>query len=249
MLGFLLGSKQTRGLFHLSFVEGKEAYPYIAEFKKEPFKSFVFVKSKDIGSFYFGEYDRVLKIYLHFNENILVDKEVNIETVYWFLLLRKYLKQDIDEYKNEIFKFIKSCELEVVDEDQIGFKLSPHSPDISDIWSTYHALSCLKILGLLDQYLLLEGQNSIVRKIKNFTLAHKKHNGFLHCLSKDCRFKRTPSSYLTLYYVMEIFVLLGIDLRLYKNHLLSFLTYYPQPLLQNHRQACFLIPVFVRHPN
>ena len=52
MVLFSLISKITRGLRLLTNVEEKFAYPYITEFKKEPYKSFSVIPSKNIKSFY-----------------------------------------------------------------------------------------------------------------------------------------------------------------------------------------------------
>ena len=76
-------------------IQGKTAYPYITEFKKELFVSFAFVK--DIGAFYISKNDEILKIYQYFNEDLFTNKLINLENVYWFLLLRKYLGEDEKE--------------------------------------------------------------------------------------------------------------------------------------------------------
>jgi hypothetical protein len=203
-------------------MDDKSAYPYITQFKKEPFKSFITIKSKEIKSFYFKNYTNLTKYYQFVNEKLLNSSQLNLETIFWFLLLRKYLKEDIKVNREEIFKFIKNCE--VPQYESVGFKLSPFSDDLPDIYSTYLALSCLKNLGLLNEYLLSEKQTQIKSEIKNFVLSHKKGNSFLHCLKKECEICKSSHPAKILYYVLEIFSLLGIDVRNNRDQFRSFLS-------------------------
>ncbi len=146
------------------------------------------------------------------NETILENKNVNLEHLYWFLLLRKYLKEDKELNRDEIYKYIKKCEYK--QGEIIGFKLTPKSKEKKpDIWSTYFALSSLKLLGLLKTYLSPKGNLNIKTAIKQLLLAHKKNNGYLHCLEKDCPVEKKNFNHITLYYVLEIYTLLGIDVR------------------------------------
>ena len=202
-------------------MEEKSAYPYITKFKKEPFRSFVNIKRRDIWGFYYSGNHELGEFYKHYNQNLLKESNVSIENVFWFLFLRKFLKEDKEANKEELFQFIKSCELR--QDDKIGFKLSPHSQRIPDIYSTYLALSSLKNLGLLKRYLLFEGQNQIKGEIREFILSHKKGNVFLHCLDKDCDICKKISPARTTYYVIEIFTLLGIEIRANKKQFRSFI--------------------------
>jgi len=203
-------------------MDDKSAYPYITQFKKEPFKSFITIKRKEIKSFYYKNYDKLIKYYQYFNENLLTASHLNLETIFWFLLLRKYLKEDKKVNREELYKFIKNCE--VSHYESVGFKLSPYSDDLPDIYSTYLALSCLKILGLLKEYLFSEKQTQIKLEIKNFVLSHKKGNNFLHCLKKECETCKTCHPAKILYYVLEIFSLLGVDVRNNRDQFRSFLS-------------------------
>ncbi len=200
-------------------IQGKTAYPYITEFKKELFVSFAFVK--DIGAFYISKNDEILKIYHYFNEDLFTSKLINLENVYWFLLLRKYLGEDEKENIDEIYEFIKKCE--IFQEGKLGFKQAPNSPKKPDIWSTYYALASLKLIGLIKEYLASKGMDLINREIKDFILAHKKGNKFLHCLEIDCEICKKTSSQQNLYFAIESFILLGVDVRVNKSIFLSFL--------------------------
>ncbi len=195
----------------MTVIEGKSAYPYLTIFKKEPFKSFVLVPRKEIKSFYFSEYTKVVNFYQHFNKDLFNDKSLNLENVFWFLLLRKYLREDKKENDKEILNFIKKCEFPQTN--KLGFKFSPNSQRPPDIWSTFFALASIKLLGKLKEYLSSKGDNQIKIEIKNFILEHKKGNGFLHCLGKDCEICKKTSTARTLYCVIEIFTLLGLDVR------------------------------------
>ncbi|MFX1408949.1 MAG: hypothetical protein ACFFA6_01245 [Promethearchaeota archaeon] len=196
----------------MTVIEQKTAYPYITEFKKEPFRSFVLKKRREIGTYYLSGYDKVVEFYQDFNKNLLSNEALNIRSIYWFLLLRKYLKEDKNESKDKIFRYIKKCEIHK--NDQIGFKITPDSRDGPDIWSTYFALSCLKLLGLLNEYFSMLGHDQVKEEILNFIMAHRKGNGFLHCLEKDCEIDKRSLTTKTLYYILEIFAILGIDVRL-----------------------------------
>ncbi|MFX1380685.1 MAG: hypothetical protein ACFFA4_16500, partial [Promethearchaeota archaeon] len=122
----------------------------------------------------------------------------------------------------EIFKFIKKCEVHL--DEKVGFKFSPYSDKIPDIYSTYLALSCLKNLGLLNEYLISDKQTQIKGEIKNFVLEHKKGNNFLHCLDKDCEECKNWHTLRILYYVLEIFSFLGIDVRNSRDQFRSFIS-------------------------
>jgi len=202
-------------------VEEKSAYPYITKFKKEPFESFISINGRDIRNFYYSKYNKLADFYQFFNHKILELPKLNLETVLWFLLLRKYMKKDKKEKKDELFKFIKKCEVQQYD--QLGFKISPNSQKIPDIYSTYLALSSLKNLGLLREYLISDGQNHFKDEIKNFLLSHKKGSTFLHCHDKECDICKKISPARTLYYVLEIFSLLGVDVRINRDQFRSYL--------------------------
>ncbi|GAG09595.1 unnamed protein product, partial [marine sediment metagenome] len=142
-----------------------------------------------------------MELYQFYNESLINETSLNLEDIYWFLLLRKYLKQKVDVFREVYLNFIKSCEVEIIEKDQLGFKSSPNSLKKPDIWSSYYALASLELLGVLNEYLSSKGQNVIVRNIKNFIYDHKRNNGFLHCLDKNCpECERGPDGK-TFYYI------------------------------------------------
>ncbi len=204
-------------------MENKTAYPYITEFKKEPFKSFLSTNRKDIGNFYLSNYEKILELYQLYNESLLNETSLKLENIYWFLLLRKYLKQKVDVFREEYLNIIKNCEVAIIEKDQLGFKSSPHSSKKSDIWSLYYTLASLELLGILNEYLSSKGDGVIVRQIKNFIYAHKKNNGFLHCFDKSCEECNNGPVAKTFYYVIESLLLLGIDVRVFKEQFRSYL--------------------------
>ncbi|MHA1473295.1 MAG: hypothetical protein ACTSQW_09385, partial [Promethearchaeota archaeon] len=184
-------------------VENKTAYPYITEFKKEPFNSFVLKNRKEIDNFYLSNYNKVLELYQDYNKNLIKDTSLNLDDIFWFL--------------------IKKCEVEIIENDQLGFKSSPFSVKAPDIWSTYYALACLELLGVLEQYLLSKGQDIIIEKIKNFIYEHKRNNGFVHCLDKQCDLRNQGPLAKTFYYVIESLILIGVDVRVYKEQFRQYL--------------------------
>ncbi|MFX1374492.1 MAG: hypothetical protein ACFFA0_01650 [Promethearchaeota archaeon] len=192
-------------------MEQKSAYPYITKFKKESFKSFVTIKKRNIGNFYFRDLNKLISFYKFFNDNLITESNLTLENVFWFSLFRKYIKEDKKEKRDEIFRFIKKCESRHFE--QLGFILSPDSHRKSDIYSTYLALGSLKCLGLLKEYFYSDGQSHIKEEIRNFVLSLRKGNKFLHCHDKDCEICKETSPAENLFYVMEIFTLLGVDIR------------------------------------
>ena len=204
-------------------VENKTAYPYITEFKKEPFKSFVLANKKDIGNFYLSNYNKVLELYQNYNLNLIKESSLNLEDLFWFLLLRKYIKQKVDDHSEVFLEYVKICEVEIIEKDQLGFKSSPYSVKAPDIWSTYYALASLELLGKLQQYLASKGQDIIIEKNKNFIYDHKRNNGFLHCLDKQCELCNQGPLGETFYYVVESLMLIGVDVRVFKEQFRQYL--------------------------
>ncbi|NVM37019.1 MAG: hypothetical protein HWN81_15590 [Candidatus Lokiarchaeota archaeon] len=202
-------------------MEEKSAYPYITKFKKEPFTSFINIKRRDICNFYYTEYNKLVEFYQHFNQILINDPQLKIDNVFWLLLLRKYLKEEKRKNREEIFTFIKNCEVQ--GNEQIGFKHSPHSEKNPDICSTFFALSSLKNLGLLNEYLISEGRTHAKEQIKNFVLSLKRGNRFLHCQDKECEICKNISSTRLLYFILEIFTILGVDVRVNRDQFRSYI--------------------------
>ncbi|GAG99859.1 unnamed protein product, partial [marine sediment metagenome] len=197
-------------------------YPYITVFKKEIFKSFVLVKERDIGTFYIKDHDEVVDFFLNINNRILDEPNLNLENVFWFLLLRKYLKIVSKERDKDIYDFIIKCE--VSKGDKTGFKFSPHSDQREpDLWSTYFAIASLSLIDSLESYFISKGKKLVIREIKDFIALHNKGSTFLHCLDKDCEICKKTSSARTIFFVLELLRFIKIDTRLSKEVFLPFL--------------------------
>ncbi len=201
-------------------MEKKFAYPYITKFKKEPFKSFTNIKRRKIRNFYYSEYSKLVEFYQHFNHILVNDFNLNLENIFWLILLRKYLKEEKRKNRDDIFNLIKKCEIQ--QHDQIGFKNTPLSEKKPDICSTYFALSSLKNLGLLNEYLISEGRTQVKEQIKNFMLSLIGNHRFLHCQDKECEICKSISSTRLLFYVLEIFTILGVDVRVNRDQFRSY---------------------------
>ena len=202
-------------------MEQKSAYPYITKFKKEPFKSFVNIKRRNVGNYYLREFRKLVSFYNYFKDNLMHESNLTLVEIFWFTLLNKYTKNEKKEVRDKIFKFINKCEMSQYE--QIGFKLS-HDPEKQpDIYSTYLALSSLKGIGILKEYFSREGQSQIKEEIRNFVLSLRKGDKFLHCHDKECDICKEISPTRTLFYVMEIFTLLGIDIRNSKEQFRSYI--------------------------
>ncbi|MFX1525367.1 MAG: hypothetical protein ACFFCC_17805 [Promethearchaeota archaeon] len=192
-------------------IEQKFAYPYITKFKKEPFKSFTNLERKEIGRFYIKENNLLMDFYNFFKKNLLSESKLTLEITFWFTLLGKYLKEEKIKNRDRIFSFIKSCELR--NNEQLGFKSPFNQHKFPDIYSTYFALVSIKNINLLKEYLASEGQSHIKEEIKNFLLSLKNGNRFLHCHDKECEICKNDSPAKILFYIMEIFTILGVDVR------------------------------------
>jgi hypothetical protein len=133
--------------------------------------------------------------------------------------LRKDLEKDI---KERIYNFILKCEKS--EGSSLGFRISPYSPQKkADLWSTYFAIISLHLMGYLEIYLNSKGEGIIKPQIESFIQNHDKGNKFVHCLEKDCEICRKNSSARTLYYVLELLTILGIDVRTYKSKFSSYI--------------------------
>ncbi|MBD3214034.1 MAG: hypothetical protein GF311_15600 [Candidatus Lokiarchaeota archaeon] len=193
------------------------AYPYITVFKKEPFKSFVQIEKQGIGSFYFSQYDKIIQFLDFYKKDIFDFKDVSLRHIFWFLLLNKYLREELaDEIKEHIVNYIEKCEIEK--DGMLGFINSPFSQQKKpDIWSTYYALSSLKIMENLGIYLKSRGESVVLTELKEFINAHDKDDEFIHCLDKNCEICKRTSPSRTLYFVLELLLLLGVDVRNHKS--------------------------------
>jgi hypothetical protein len=197
--------------FNLLDLEQKSAYPYITKFKKQPFKSFVTIKKRNVGNYYLKEYSKLAIFYNYFINNLLSTPNLTLVDIFWFSLLKKYTKNENKDNRDDLFKYIKKCEINQFE--QLGFKLSHNQEKPADIYSTYLALSSLKSIGLLKEYFSSEGKSQIKEEIKNFVLSLRSGDKFLHCHDKHCDICKEMSPARILFYVMEIFTLLGIDIR------------------------------------
>ncbi|MFW9821724.1 MAG: hypothetical protein ACFFE4_02235 [Candidatus Thorarchaeota archaeon] len=202
-------------------IEHKSAYPYITKFKKEPFKSFTNLERKEIGRFYVRDYNLLMDFYNYFKKNLLDESKLTLENTFWYTLFGKYLKEEKIKNRDKIFSFIRSCEIRY--DEHLGFKSPFEQNKHPDIYSTYFALESIKNIGLLKEYFASEGQSHIKEEIKKFVLSLKKGNRFLHCHDDKCEeCKNDPSSKI-LFYIMEIFTLLGVDVRNNKDQFRLFL--------------------------
>jgi hypothetical protein len=150
-------------------------------------------------------------------------KSLNLENIHWFLSLKKYLRKELQrEVREKIYKFILECEKS--EADSLGFRLSPYSPQKKpDVWSTYYALSSLLLMNLLEVYLNSKGEGVILNQIKRFIEKHGVKSKFTHCFVEDCEICQKAPPSRTLYYVLELYTILGIDVRSYKSKFSSYI--------------------------
>ncbi len=202
-------------------VKDNSAYPYVTVFKKKPFRSFTFAIDDDIGSFFIPEYDKIVKIYRFFEKKLLNFRNLNLENIYWFLLLGKYLREDISINLKKIINFITGCE--IFEENSLGFKFSPESKQRKpDNWSTFFALASLNLLGQLDAYLSTHSRENIKEKIINFIYKTRDKGRFIHCLNKNCTICQKTTPIRTSFFVIEALILLDFDIKLEQNVFLKY---------------------------
>ncbi|MBN1215420.1 MAG: hypothetical protein JXA99_08240 [Candidatus Lokiarchaeota archaeon] len=207
----------------MTIIEGKYAYPYITVFKKEPFRSFVLLKPQDIGSFYFSKYDRITEFFQLFTKNLFNITSLSIEDIYWYVLMSKYLKEEIHhKVKEKIFSYIRSCE---IDKDgKLGFKSHPQSNQKKpDIWSTYFAIVSFYLMGDLKEFMKIKGEAIARSQIKDFINSLDKGDRFRHCLKKDCEVCKKGQFDKTLYFILELFTILNIEVREHKSKFSSYI--------------------------
>lgn len=202
-------------------VKDNSAYPYVSVFKKKPFRSFTFAIEEDIENFFIPDYNKIVEFYRYFEKNLLNFKNLNLENIYWFLLLGKYLKKDISTNSKKIINFITGCE--IFEENSLGFKFSPESKQRKpDNWSTFFALASLNLLGQLDAYLSTHPRENIKEKIINFIFKTRDKGRFVHCLNKNCTICQKTTPIRTSLFVIEALILLDLEIKLQENVFLKY---------------------------
>ncbi|MFW9783418.1 MAG: hypothetical protein ACFFFB_14140 [Candidatus Heimdallarchaeota archaeon] len=79
----------------------------------------------------------------------------------------------------------------------------------------------MKNVGILKEY--LASNDNTKEEIKSFILSLKKGKFFLHCEDKECDICKQTYPEKTLFYVLEIFTLLGVDVRNNREQFRSFI--------------------------
>ncbi|MHA1341390.1 MAG: prenyltransferase/squalene oxidase repeat-containing protein [Promethearchaeota archaeon] len=198
-----------------------DVYPYISRYKKEQWYPFSITKM--IPDYYIPDHKKILDYYRAVTYNLMKIRGLNIENIYWYLIMGKYLGINFLQLpiRNEIVDFIKKCE--TWDGDLLGFKFSPYSTQKNaDIWSTAFALASLKILGQLKTYFASNYEASTKNAIKKFIFSCKRKKKFLHC-RKNCDICRKTSEFRTLYSVLEALLILDEKSINYNNEIIPML--------------------------
>lgn len=192
------------------------AYPYITQFKKEPFQSYALIERQEIRSFYFSKDEQISEFAQFFERNLFDLQSPSLKNIYWFLLLKKYLKSEItQDVKESLYEFILKCEIN--QDGMVGFVRAPYSKQKrGDIRSTYFALVSVKLMGYLDNYLASKGKGIVIAGLKTFIESHDKGDRFVHCL-EGCEICDKTHPARTLFYVLEVLTLLGFEVRAYKS--------------------------------
>ncbi len=167
---------------------------------------------KIIPDYYIPYYDLIMKYYEAVSQELLNYRNLNLENIYWYLIMGKYLRIDLDKIPNinEIVKFVLKCEVKIKNHDSIGFRFTPFSKqEVPDTWSTAYALVILNLLNRLNDYLINSSDdNNKKREIINFILSCKNKSKFLHC-TKKCQICKKTSEYKTLFSVLESLLVLN----------------------------------------
>ncbi|MHA1899142.1 MAG: prenyltransferase/squalene oxidase repeat-containing protein [Promethearchaeota archaeon] len=166
-----------------------------------------------IPDFFIPHYETVLNFFKGVSEQLLKYPNLDLEVIYWYLMMVRYLQVDLNKMPTmtkELFKFVKKCEIKK-DDDVVGFKLSPRSKQTEpDIWSTAYALIILKSMGKLSQYLTDPSIGVSHNQIKMFVESCRNKREYVHCLS-NCEICKKTTVYRTVFSVLEIFLSLYGD--------------------------------------
>jgi len=196
-----------------------ENYPLISTYKKPQWYPFTSIKT--VPQVFLPHRNLLEQYFKEISEEILNFSNLNLEILYWYLLLGKYLGVNLHKLplKEEIYKLTKKCSIET--EEQLGFKFYPYSGESPDIWSTNFALVIFHLLGKLEDYLYQNFDLNRKTKIMNFILSCKRSDRFVHC-KKNCEVCKKTSEQKTLFHVLDILLLLGGDgIHAYRNVILS----------------------------
>ena len=115
-----------------------ENYPLISTYKKPQWYPFTSIKT--VPQVFLPHRGLLEQYFKEISDQILNYDKLNLENLYWYLLLGKYLGVNLHKLplKDEIYKITKMCSIET--EDQLGFKFHTYSDITPDIWSTNFAL-------------------------------------------------------------------------------------------------------------
>ncbi|MBD3353176.1 MAG: hypothetical protein GF364_16970, partial [Candidatus Lokiarchaeota archaeon] len=197
------------------------AYPYISQFKKPQW--YPFSLKKMIPDFYIPYFDELLKYYKTVANHLFRIPSLNLENIYWFLIMGRYFKINITKLNmvDRLYDFVTKCAVET--SEYIGFKFTPNQKkNIPDTWSTGFALVILRLIGKLGFYLRSRQDVSIKKKILNFILNCRTKKRFLHCLDK-CSICKKTSQYKALYSILESILALNLNPQEYANDILPML--------------------------
>ena len=185
-----------------------ENYPLISTYKKPQWYPFTSIKT--VPQVFLPHRNLLEQYFKEVSSNILNYSQLNLENLYWYLLLGKYLGVNLHKLpiKEEIYKITLKCAIE--SEDQLGFTFYPFTKGEPDIWSTNFALVIFHLLGKLEDFLYQNFDLNNKSKILNFLLSCKKNSHFVHC-KKNCSVCKKTSEQKTLFHVLDVLLLLGGD--------------------------------------
>ena len=185
-----------------------ENYPLISTYKKPQWYSFTSLKT--VPQVFLPHRNVLEQYYAGVSEQILNYSELNLENLYWYLLLGKYLGVNLHKLpiKEEIYKLVLKCGIET--EDQLGFRFIPFTENSPDVWSTNFALVILYLLGKLEEYLYQGFDLNRKSKVMNFLLSCQQDSHFVHC-KLNCSVCKKTSEQKTLFHVLDTLLLLGGD--------------------------------------
>ncbi|MBN2157473.1 MAG: hypothetical protein JW776_15615 [Candidatus Lokiarchaeota archaeon] len=183
-------------------------YPLVSIYKKPQW--YPFTSLKTIPQVFLPHRDLLEHFFKEISDHVLSHDNLNLENLYWYLLLGKYLGVNLHKLpiKDEIYKLTTKCAVET--EDQLGFQFLPFSDSSPDIWSTDFALVIFHLLGKLEDFLYQDFDLNRKSKVLNFLLSCKRNSHYVHCRS-NCSVCKKTSEEKTLFHVLDILLLLGGD--------------------------------------
>ncbi|HMF32494.1 MAG TPA: hypothetical protein VKK79_13815, partial [Candidatus Lokiarchaeia archaeon] len=188
-----------------------DMWPYITQFKAPRFQ--LFSQVQRVPDFHIPFRVEMENVVREFEQFILNQSQLPLETLYWYCILKKYSFADFPEtVRQKVLDIVNECEVESSEE--IGFyQKKDNATPVPTIWGTFFALSIYSILDQLIPYLQMNPELKRRERLINFVMNRNQRGLFVHCLDRRCQ-KEKDRNFLfqTQLYALGTLDLAGHDL-------------------------------------